>query len=496
MPTMTNLQRFLKDESGIALIYTVLIMLPILGMAGFAIDSGYVSYLKVRLQNAADAAVLAGANVAPSKTSDMGSVAMDRIIEAAQLFATTNMPTSLYGEALSQADVAFGFWDESGSIKGTPRTFHSMDDAHENDPYDDDDESDGHSHDDLFFNAIKVTTSLINDKDNAPTLNLMSLRGFGSINLEATAIAAITPMPDMQCLEDGFVALGEIKTGGNNIVNGTSACFYASQGITLQSNSCFGSDHDEPDVFFGTPAGATSIQYANNNIVADTEDCSNGSSVGEPIESAIHTLDIKEAFASPETFIFDLNGTPTPKESITTLFEHYLDNTTTVFPSGLNSPVIYNETNANGKQTLGSLDNDIVFVRGDIDFSSGASITNSYIMATGNVSLPSGAQIGRSSHCDEYEDDEDDQTVFIMAAQKIQAAANISAYGAQFISGEGTSFTAGGNVGGGLSVISGADIDLTSNWTLTGCEDTDQFMEFDEDDVDDTRVSGKSILVF
>ena len=145
---MTNLQRFLKDESGIALIYTVLIMLPILGMAGFAIDSGYVSYLKVRLQNAADAAVLAGANVAPSKTSDMGSVAMDRIIEAAQLLATTNMPTSLYGEALSQADVAFGFWDESGSIKGTPRTFHPMDDAHENDPYDDDDESDGHSHDD------------------------------------------------------------------------------------------------------------------------------------------------------------------------------------------------------------------------------------------------------------------------------------------------------------------------------------------------------------
>ncbi|MGY8862033.1 MAG: pilus assembly protein TadG-related protein [Pseudomonadales bacterium] len=488
---MTNLQRFLKDESGIALIYTVLIMLPILGMAGFAIDSGYVSYLKVRLQNAADAAVLAGANVAPSKTSDMGSVAMDRIIEAAQLFATTNMPTSLYGEALSQADVAFGFWDESGSIKGTPRTFHPMDDAHENDPYDDDDESDGHSHDDLFFNAIKVTTSLINDKNNAPTLNLMSLHGFGSINLEATAIAAITPMPDMQCLEDGFVALGKIKIGDDNIVTGTSACFYASQGITLQSNSCFGSDHDEPDVFFGTPAGATSIQYANNNIVAGTDDCSNGSSVGEPIASAFHTLDIKEVFASPETFIFDLNGTTTPKESITTLFELYLDNKTTAFPSGLNSPDSYN-----GKQTLGSLDNAIVFVRGDIDFSSGASITNSYIMATGNVSLPSGAQIGRSSHCDEYEDDEDDQTVFIMAAQKIQAAANISAYGAQFISGEDASFTAGDNVGGGLSVISGADIDLTSNWALTGCEHTNQFRKFDEDAVDDTRVSGKSILVF
>jgi hypothetical protein len=472
-------------------------MLPILGMAGFAIDSGYVSYLKVRLQNAADAAVLAGANVAPSKTSDMGSVAMDRIIEAAQLFATTNMPTSLYGEALSQADVAFGFWDESGSIKGTPRTFHPMDDAHENDPYDDDDESDGHSHDDLFFNAIKVTTSLINDKDNAPTLNLMSLHGFGSINLEATAIAAITPMPDMQCLEDGFVALGEIKTGGNNIVNGTSACFYASQGITLQSNSCFGSDHDEPDVFFGTPAGAAVTQYADNKIVAGTaDDCINGSSGGESIASAFHTFDIKEDFASSEPFIFDLNGTTTPEESITTLFEHYLDNKTTAFPSGLNSPPTYNPTNANGTQTLGSLDNAIVFVRGNIDFSSGASITNSYIMATGNVSLPSGAQIGRSSHCDEYEDDEDDQTVFIMAAQEIQAAANISAYGAQFISGGDTNFTAGDNEGGGLSVISGANIDLTSNWALTGCEDTNQFKKFDEDAVDDTRVSGKSILVF
>jgi Flp pilus assembly protein TadG len=481
MPTMTNLQRFLKDESGIALIYTVLIMLPILGMAGFAIDSGYVSYLKVRLQNAADAAVLAGANVAPSKD-------MDRIITTAQEFATTNMPTSLFGEVLSQADVAFGFWDESGSIKGTPRTFH---------PMDDDDESDRHSHDDLSFNAIKVTTSLINDKGNAPTLNLMGLFGFSSIDLKATAIAAITSVPDMQCLKDGFVALGQIKIGDNNIVTGTSACFYASQGITLQSNSCFGSDHDEPDVFFGTPAGAAVTQYADNKIVAGTaDDCINGSSGGESIASAFHTFDIKEDFASSEPFIFDLNGTTTPEESITTLFEHYLDNKTTAFPSGLNSPPTYNPTNANGTQTLGSLDNAIVFVRGNIDFSSGASITNSYIMATGNVSLPSGAQIGRSSHCDEYEDDEDDQTVFIMAAQEIQAAANISAYGAQFISGGDTNFTAGDNEGGGLSVISGANIDLTSNWALTGCEHTNQFKKFDEDAVDDTRVSGKSILVF
>jgi hypothetical protein len=345
------------------------------------------------------------------------------------------------------------------------------------------DESDEHSHDDLSFNAIKVTTSLINDNDNAPTLNLMRLRGFG-INLEATAIAAITSVPDIQCLKDGFVALGKIKIGDDNIVTGTSACFYASAGITLHSNSCFGSDHNEPEVFFGTPAGAEDIQYANNNIVAGTaDDCINGSSGGESIASAFHPLDIKEVFASPETFIFDLNGTTTPKESIATLFELNLDNKTTAFPSGLNSPDSYN-----GKQTLGSLDNAIVFVRGDIDFSSGASITNSYIMATGNVSLPYGAQIGSSSQCDE---DEGDQTVFIMAAQKIQAAANISAYGAQFISGEDTSFTAGGNVGGGLSVISGANIDLTSNWTLTGCEDTNQFRKFDEDEV-----SGKSILVF
>jgi hypothetical protein len=482
---MTTLKRFIKDDSGIALVYTVLIMLPILVMAGFAIDSGYVGYLKVRLQNAADAAVLAGANVAPSKTSHMDSGDMDHIIATAQLFATTNMPTSLYGGALTQADVAFGFWDESG-IKGTPRTFHPMDAAHEYDP----------GYDDLSINAIKVTTSLINEKGYAPTLNLMRILEFNSFNLEATAVAAITSVPDMQCLEDGFVALGQIKTGSNNIVTGTSACFYAIQGITLGSNSCFGSDHsyhdDEPDVFFGTPEGATGIQYANHNIVAGIDDCINGFSVGEPIESAFHTLDITESIASPETFIFDLTGAIAPKDSITTLFEQYLANPT-VFPSGLNPPVIYNVTSANGKQTLGSLDNAIVFVRGDIDFLSGASITNSYIMATGNVSLPSGAQIGRSSHCDGFEDHDDDQTVFIMAAQQIQAPANISAYGAQFISGEGTSFT-GGSIGGGLSVISGADIDLTSNWILTSCEDTDQFMEFDEGD--DTRVSGKSILVF
>ena len=53
--------RFLRDESGAALIYVTVLMVTLVGLAGLAIDSGRLFNLRQEAQKAADAAALAGA---------------------------------------------------------------------------------------------------------------------------------------------------------------------------------------------------------------------------------------------------------------------------------------------------------------------------------------------------------------------------------------------------------------------------------------------------
>lgn len=53
--------RYWRDESGAALIYVSLLMVALVGIAGLALDSGRLFSLRHEMQNAADAAALAGA---------------------------------------------------------------------------------------------------------------------------------------------------------------------------------------------------------------------------------------------------------------------------------------------------------------------------------------------------------------------------------------------------------------------------------------------------
>jgi hypothetical protein len=56
----------LRDERGQALVVAALLMVALLGVVAFAVDLGTVSFARVDLQNAADAAALAGAQALPN----------------------------------------------------------------------------------------------------------------------------------------------------------------------------------------------------------------------------------------------------------------------------------------------------------------------------------------------------------------------------------------------------------------------------------------------
>jgi Flp pilus assembly protein TadG len=57
----TLLRRFIKDRSGATAALVALAIIPILGLAGFAIDIGHALQVKSALQASTDAAALAAA---------------------------------------------------------------------------------------------------------------------------------------------------------------------------------------------------------------------------------------------------------------------------------------------------------------------------------------------------------------------------------------------------------------------------------------------------
>jgi Flp pilus assembly protein TadG len=74
---MTRLRARLRDESGQVLVFVAVILVGIVGMAALVVDVGSWYHAQRKLQTAADAAALAGAQHLPTELSTARSVALD-----------------------------------------------------------------------------------------------------------------------------------------------------------------------------------------------------------------------------------------------------------------------------------------------------------------------------------------------------------------------------------------------------------------------------------
>lgn len=119
--------------------FAALMLVFLLGMVAFAIDMGYIVVTRTDLQNAADAAALAGASVLddayvnyllPGQTSSAKatilSTALSNARTKAKLYATYNAAGNVKSLSLLDADIEFGSVNASGvyssSYTGFPNT--------------------------------------------------------------------------------------------------------------------------------------------------------------------------------------------------------------------------------------------------------------------------------------------------------------------------------------------------------------------------------------
>ncbi|MHB8122357.1 MAG: pilus assembly protein TadG-related protein [Desulfuromonadaceae bacterium] len=103
----------LRDQKGLALVFIALLMVAVCGFIGLAVDMGYMYVAKGQLQNASDAAALAGA----AKLDGTAFTAQTSARNAAKAFAEINpvVPGPDTTVAVSVEDITVGNWDPARS---------------------------------------------------------------------------------------------------------------------------------------------------------------------------------------------------------------------------------------------------------------------------------------------------------------------------------------------------------------------------------------------
>jgi Flp pilus assembly protein TadG len=177
----------LKDESGaVAIAFTV--MFPaFVGIATLAVDASYVFSVHNQLQNAADAAALAGnqyigtvttyTNSTPCTGSSASPEASgtSSVCSFAESVAAANMPSATYGSVLKAADIVLGTWSSAGVF--TPLATSGTTPP----------------------NAVQVTTRMTSANGNPVNLFFTKFlsavargAGFSTFSVDAKAVAAFT----------------------------------------------------------------------------------------------------------------------------------------------------------------------------------------------------------------------------------------------------------------------------------------------------------------
>ncbi|BCF95162.1 TadG family pilus assembly protein [Paraburkholderia largidicola] len=187
-------------QRGSVAVITAVSLAALLGFAALAIDIGNLLVARNELQNAADAAALAGAPCLFQRTqcSNTTATAPDWITatQKASSFATATISNKVQGAAIKVAQVASGYWN----VTGTPGTLEAV-------PF-----TPGAN--DLPAIRVTMTKSTANANGSIPVY-LASVLGVSSLSAAATATAAVSrpgyvgpgglfPVAISKCLYDNY----------------------------------------------------------------------------------------------------------------------------------------------------------------------------------------------------------------------------------------------------------------------------------------------------
>jgi Flp pilus assembly protein TadG len=162
MTRSRDINKRLHDQRGSVIIWFALLLPVLLGFAGLVIEVARLNLARVELQNAADAAALAGAL---SVSGSPGSYNWSNVESDARKMAQSN---SVNGTPIQHATIGTGYWNPSNPTSG----LHAVDTG-------------------TYLPAVQVTIEISSTKNGGPlTFFFGPFLGTASKDVQATAIAA------------------------------------------------------------------------------------------------------------------------------------------------------------------------------------------------------------------------------------------------------------------------------------------------------------------
>jgi Flp pilus assembly protein TadG len=119
MKKLFNISAKLRSEKGVTLVYVAILLVVFLGMTALAVDIGYLMVSKNELQNAADAAALAGARQLGENYNKSVSPVSTNVLNVAQTTASQNKATGL-NLAVGNVIASIGNWDPTQARNNVP----------------------------------------------------------------------------------------------------------------------------------------------------------------------------------------------------------------------------------------------------------------------------------------------------------------------------------------------------------------------------------------
>ncbi len=173
------LRRLRDDRGGAVAVFFAASVMMLLGMAAIAVDLSYLYSLRGKLQNTADAAVLASADELPDT---------DTVKEIALTYGPKNMAASEHGAVIAEDGVETGNWDFRA------RTFTA---------------------DDTPINAVRVTAGRSDDNGNPVILFFAQTLGFTTSDVVTQAVSAqlTISVPCLLALDPSASATAKVNNG-------------------------------------------------------------------------------------------------------------------------------------------------------------------------------------------------------------------------------------------------------------------------------------------
>lgn len=461
---MHAIQRFWRDTSGIVLVYALVVLLPILGMSGLAVDSAHLTYFKTRMQNTSDAAALAALVELPKDTFTMETALRDAIVTTARQYAHANMKVDLYGDVMPVSAVTVGFMDKDGEI-GPAGAFYAEALVPEG----------------VAFNAVRTEVRRTSSNGNAVRNMFIAAIGGETSDVVASSIARMQERITLPpCLDGGFVSLGDTSVQSNTLLL-RGMCMHADSNSTIGQNAC---------VQLGAAGVATVFSVQNTQdasigsgatYVEEASECN--TMFAQPLELDDYLIEatFKDYLVNPEEFIFDLS-LPANDPGHITAIEDYIDN----FRGSEDDPGWPDCPGFPATQTGSvavTLDIDdpgypcVVIVDGDLQLKRSTPIAydNIMILVKGSVTFASDTRIGIEADCNTLEAGN-----MIVASEGGGGPAKLEFFGTQMIFGDDFTPLGASSTVVGSTILSAGDISTTSNWTMEGCQDTVHAIEFED----------------